>query len=256
MEVLLEWMRTVSPIKHGTPPSTPRHFSCVPISLIKPPSPPRFLPWDKKAVGGVGFQVFIVGVFLAVGQGRRGRLSQERSRGARRDQRTRRRKTAGMSLLSYLQFPRHLTEGAGQTKGEGRPVVPDGALEGGRERSGAPLGVPGGHSPAPCPCGPRRRAPGCGSARACRCVKSAGLRAGRACSSTRRSRRRCDRRGTAGRKCRTDLGGEGREAQARGRGRLRPHPPRGSWLAEGRGWQRRVWPDLVRVPGGRPRWRK
>lgn len=33
------------------------------------------------------------------------------------------------SLLSDLQFPRHLTEGAGQTKGEGRPVLPDGALD-------------------------------------------------------------------------------------------------------------------------------
>lgn len=42
-------------------------------------------------------------------------------------------------LLSNLQFPRHLTEGAGQAKGEGRPVVPDRALEGGRERLGARL---------------------------------------------------------------------------------------------------------------------
>lgn len=40
----------------------------------------------------------------------------------------------GASLLSDLQFPRHLTEGAGQTKGEGRPVVPNRALEGRRER--------------------------------------------------------------------------------------------------------------------------
>lgn len=34
-----------------------------------------------------------------------------------------------MSLLSDFQFPRHLTEGAGQAKGEGSPVVPDGALD-------------------------------------------------------------------------------------------------------------------------------
>lgn len=62
--------------------------------------------------------------------------------------------TWGTSLLSDLQFPRHLTEGAGQTKGEGRPVVPDRSLEGGRERevrspaSGRRRPVP---TPAPTP---------------------------------------------------------------------------------------------------------
>lgn len=68
-----------------------------------------------------------------------------------------------MYLLSDFQFPRHLTEGAGQAKGEGSPVVPDGALEGGkernRERSGAlfwgarwrsPVSIPAVPSLNPC----------------------------------------------------------------------------------------------------------
>lgn len=38
-------------------------------------------------------------------------------------------------LLADLQFPRHLTEGAGEAKGECSPIVPDGALEGGKERN-------------------------------------------------------------------------------------------------------------------------
>lgn len=49
------------------------------------------------------------------------------------------------------------------------------------------------------------RVPGCGSAPACRCAENAVLRAGRAHSSTLQSRRRCGRRGTAERKCHTDL---------------------------------------------------
>lgn len=59
-----------------------------------------------------------------------------------------------MSLFSDLQFPRHLTEGAGQAKGEGSPVVPDGALEGGKEiEKGQVLcsRVPGG-GPSLSPC--------------------------------------------------------------------------------------------------------
>lgn len=129
---------------------------------------------------------------------RRGRPSQEGQR--RQHSRGRR---AGDPLLSDLQLPRHLAEAAGQTKGEGRPVMSDGALKGGRERLGA-LPGPGDQSPAPGPLEPPL-APGCDSAPACRCAGSAGLRAGRACSSTRRSRRRCGRRGTGGRKCHTDL---------------------------------------------------
>lgn len=69
-----------------------------------------------------------------------------------------------MSLFSDLQFPRHLAEGAGQAKGEGSPVVPDGALEGGKERSrkvrsfalgcqvAGPVSVPA--VPSLNPCGP------------------------------------------------------------------------------------------------------
>lgn len=149
------------------------------------------------------------------------------------------------SLLSDLQFPRHLTEGAGQTEGEGRPVVPDRALEGGRER----LGDPRKRSPVPKPppgwlAAPR--APGCGSARACRCAGSAGLRAGRACSSTRRSRRRCGRRGTAGRKCRTDL------RRTRGRqGKAHPAPPA---RAASQGPRLRAPGAGLRVPGGSECW--
>lgn len=61
------------------------------------------------------------------------------------------------SLLSDLQFPRHLTEGAGQTKGEGRPVLPDGALEGGRERLAALTWHPRRPVPQPsAPTGPGR----------------------------------------------------------------------------------------------------
>lgn len=140
------------------------------------------------------------------------------------------------SLLSDLQFPRHLTEGAGQTKGEGRPVVSDGALESGREQ----LGDPRKRSPVATPRPGWRaapRAPGCGSARACRCAGSAGLRAGRARSSTRRSRRRCGRRGTEGRTCRTDL------RRARGsQGRAHRAPPAGpaSQRAEAEGSRSRV----------------
>lgn len=63
----------------------------------------------------------------AVGQAFQGGASQ----GGQAEARTQER----MSLLSDLQFPRHLTEGAGQTKGESSPVVPDGALEGGKERN-------------------------------------------------------------------------------------------------------------------------
>ena len=135
----------------------------------------------------------------------------------------------GTTLVSDLQFPRHLTEGAGQTKGEGRPVFPDRALEGGRKRLAALTCIPEGPSPALGSCGSRgRRAPGCGSARACRCAGSSGFRAGRECRSTRRSRRRCGRRGTEGRKCRTDL--EGTRGSKGGAHRV---PPAGS--ASGRG---------------------
>lgn len=73
-----------------------------------------------------------------------GRPSQEGAEEARQDRWEKR--VGDTVLLSDLQFPRHLTEGAGQTKGEGRPVVPDRALEGGRERLGS-LRVPGGLSP-------------------------------------------------------------------------------------------------------------
>lgn len=131
----------------------------------------------------------------------------------------------GPSLLSDLQLPRHLAEAAGQTKGEGRPVVPDGALGGGRERLGA-LPRTQETSPAPRPLAPPL-APGCGSARACRCAGSAGLRAGRARSSTRRSRPRCGRPGTGGRRCRTDLRGSG------GQGGL-PGPPTQAHLLRAR----------------------
>lgn len=62
------------------------------------------------------------------------------------------------SLLSDLQFSRHLTEGAGQTKGEGGPVVPDRALEGGRERLGPLPRVPGDQPPVPRSCCSRPRA--------------------------------------------------------------------------------------------------
>lgn len=114
-----------------------------------------------------------------------------------------------MALLSDLQFPRHLTEGAGQAKGKGSPVVPDGALEGGKERnrdrSGALLWGPRWQVPVSVPVVRGWRAPGCGSAPACRCAESAVLRAGRAHSSTPQSRQRCGRRDTAERKCRTDL---------------------------------------------------
>lgn len=181
-----------------------------PNLLLHPDSFP-----GTKDVGGVGFQVFIVGVFLVSGWGggagppRRGqRPAYQRGR------------VGGTSLLSDLQFPRHLAEAAGQTEGEGRPVVPDGALEGGRERLGALPGVP---ETSPQPLAPWRRplAPGCGSARACRCAASADLRAGRARSSTRRSRPRCGRRGTGGRRCRTDLRGSGRSGSLPGF----PRPP-------------------------------
>lgn len=60
----------------------------------------------------------------------------------------------GTSLLSDLQLPRHLTEGAGQTKGEGRPVFRDRALEGGRKRLAVLTCIPGGPSPALGSCGP------------------------------------------------------------------------------------------------------
>lgn len=67
------------------------------------------------------------------------------------------------------------------------------------------------------------RVPGCGSAPACRCAENAVLRAGRAHSSTLQSRRRCGRRGTAERKCHTDLdraerSGPGRAVLAPGEG--------------------------------------
>lgn len=180
----------------ATPPSILRHLPSVPTK----PSPPRFLLWDKRRRRG-WFSGFYCGCTSGGGIGRRGRPSR-RGRGAQAG-RTRE-EGAGDTLLSDLQFPRHLTEGAGQTKGEGRPVVPDGALEGGKEW----LGDPRKWSPVPKPRPGWRsapRAPGCGSARACRCAGSAGLRAGRARSSTRRSRRRCGRQGTEGRTCRTDL---------------------------------------------------
>lgn len=122
----------------GTP-STPRHLPFVPASLLKPPSPPRFLPWEKKEVGGVGFQVFIVDAFL-VRDGAEGQAFPGEGRGGQASRGgggAERRRVGETSLLSDLQFPRHLTEGAGQTKGEGCPVLPDGALEGGRERLAA-----------------------------------------------------------------------------------------------------------------------
>lgn len=162
--------------------------------------------------------------------GWRGRPSQEWAEEARQDRWEKR--VGDTSLLSDLQFPRHLTEGAGQTKGEGRPVVPDRALEGGRERLGS-LRVPGGLSRLLSPRLTAPRAPGCDSARACRCAGSAGLQAGRARSSTRRSRRRCGRRGTEGRKCRTDLrrrrGGQSRAGWGAGEPTwcLLPAPPPG-----------------------------
>lgn len=87
--------------------------------------------------------------------GWRGRPSQEWAEEARQDRWEKR--VGDTSLLSDLQLPRHLTEGAGQTKGEGRPVVPDRALEGGRERLGS-LRVPGGLSPVSCLRGSRPRA--------------------------------------------------------------------------------------------------
>lgn len=90
--------------------------------------------------------------------------------------------------------------------------------ESGQEAGGGGVGP---RPPAPRP----RRAPGCGSARACRCAASAGPRAGRARSSTRRSHRRCGRRGTAGRRCRTGLRGRG--ASAPGPPGPPPAPPRG-----------------------------
>ena len=71
-----------------------------------------------------------------------GRMGKERDRGA---------------LLSDLQFPRHLTEGAGQAEGEGRPVVPDRALESGRKVSRSALD-PGGQSHPSPPAGPGLRA--------------------------------------------------------------------------------------------------
>lgn len=159
----------------------------------------------------------------------------------------------GASLLPDLQFPRHLTEGAGQTKGEGRPVVPDRALEGGRERLGAPPGSQEARPPDPCsaPPLPRPRAPGCGSAPACRCAGSAGLRAGRARSSTPRSRPRCGRRGTEGRKCRTDLG-RARGSQSGTHRAPRPPPPRGEARLMVRGAKSaksRV-PEGIRGPSG------
>lgn len=143
---------------------------------------------------------------MAVGQGQWDRLSKEwPPRKARQGPRTQKR----MSLLSDLQFPRHLTEGAGQAKGEGSPVMSDGALEGGeernRERSRALLWSARWRSSVSIPAVLDWRAPGCGSAPACRCAESAVLRAGRARSSTPQSRQRCDKRGTAERKCRTDL---------------------------------------------------
>lgn len=96
-----------------------------------------------------------MGVFLVAGWG--GGAGPPRS-GQRRPGKTGGRRVSGdTSLLSDLQFPRHLTEGAGQTKGEGRPVVPDRALEGGRERLGS-LRVPGGLSPVSCLRGSRPHA--------------------------------------------------------------------------------------------------
>lgn len=68
-----------------------------------------------------------------------------------------RRRVGETSLLSDLQFPRHLTEGAGQTKGEGCPVLPDGALEGGREVSSPNLASEEASPPALGSHGPRAR---------------------------------------------------------------------------------------------------
>lgn len=137
----------------------------------------------------------------AVGQAFQGVASQRGKAGPRTQKR--------MSLLSDLQFPSHLTEGAGQAKGEGSPVVPDGALEGGkernRERSGALLWGARWRSSVSIPLVLAWRAPGCGNAPACRYAESAVLRVGRAHSSTPQSRQRCGRRGTVERKCRTDL---------------------------------------------------
>lgn len=153
------------------------------------------------------------------------------------------------SLLSDLQFPRHLTERAGQTKGEGCPVLPDGTLESGRERLAALTWHPRRPVPQPsAPTGPGAHAPGCGSARACRCAGSAGLRAGRACSSTRRSRRRCGRRGTGGRRCRTDL-----ERTQGAKGGAHRAPPAGS--ASGRGEAGSAGRG-VRVPEATECWKK
>lgn len=66
-------------------------------------------------------------------------------------------KVGETSLLSDLQFPRHLTERAGQTKGEGCPVLTDGTLESGSERLAALTWHPRRPVPQPsAPTGPGR----------------------------------------------------------------------------------------------------
>lgn len=106
------------PVKDLTPQRSPP-FS--PNLLLHPDSFPGTKMWAG------WFSGFYCGCISGV---RIGRRAGPPRRGQRRpaDQRGR---SGGedTSLFSDLQFPRHLAEAAGQTEGEGRPVVPDGALE-------------------------------------------------------------------------------------------------------------------------------